>query len=835
MMMPGHPDELQTIRLLGEPSWAGQGPSPILVGDYSIAGAVQVVVGTALKQADRGGRYVLYAGTINGGVWRADNFTDTMLAWGSPRLPAIEWRPLTDQQPSLSVSSLALDPLDRSGQTLWVGTGQLSSGGRGGPPIGLLRTANGTDPSPTWSVRGDETMRRTDVSLTGLRIIAVAPASLVDDVTGQQIVLVASFDGQGILRSRDAGRTFQRVGGPVGPRGGFCTDLVADPNDPMTFFAALRATYDDRHNLVSSGGIMRSQDGGLNWVRVDKGIPQASRSQSLKLAIFNNRLGTVPNAGPTILYVGQADASGRSTNLIGIFRSTDPGSARPRWTVLFSNPDPAVIPRGLPADQWPVAASVPWFGMTVDPTDWNTMYLGGMSWLHRVHATEQPNAGVRTTWAQWDQGSGWDHRSLTFLGQRILLATGDPGVFGMYDPENVNVARRRPQWVSLNNSLSITELYSAAYDPTTGFLCGGAQDVGSPVQDGTGGWMQLPNGGGDGGQSQVGSDGVYYYHATGTFLRNRHGNVRTPAGLPEGTYLIAVSPADPMRMLIAAKSRLHESTSQGDTVADITPPTMTGHVTAFVYGVDNADAAYVGTSTGQLFVRSDAAGALGRAQAYPEGPQVDEIALDLNDWRRAAVISNDGKVLYTIDGGANFANIRANVGDVIQLMQTIELVRAGDRVVILVGGTPPAGHGGVVRAIIADSTDAKPNVVWTDFATDLPHASVSDLHYYPPVTLRDGTPAGDILLAGSFGRGAWTIPNAAGTIVPDCIGQTEPLASETLAAAALRVGAIRVLAPPPRTTSRTPLRVVDQLPEAGTRVVVGSLVNLTMQRQRPHQ
>ena len=744
------------IRLLDVPSWSSAGPKPIGLSATSFTGAIQTVVGW--KIASNPDRYVLFAGAVNGGVWRSDTFTGAMLQPGA-KPPAIQWIPLADGAPTTSISSIALDPTDPSGNTLWAGTGQFSSSGGGGPAVGLLRTTNARDTSPVWTVLGHTARRPTDVSLVGQRISSVAPTSLKDPGTGQQIILVAAYDGQGILRSTDGGTTFQPVKGPAGPLSGFGADLIADPNDSHTFYAALGATYDDSQKLISSGGVFRSTDGGFSWTEIDKGIPQVSRSRCLKLAVFNNAAGTVRAAGPTVLYVGQADTSGRTNDLIGVFRSADPRAAQTQWTALYSDPDPTHIPNGLNAMQWPASALVPWFGMAVDPRDWNNLYLGGMSWLYRVRAVEQPNHTVSTNWAQWDTGAAFDHRSLSFLAADILLGTGDQGIFGLSKPANAQ------QWVSLNNSIAVTEFYAVAFDPTIGVLCGGAQDVGSPVQNRQGGWGQLPDGGGDGGLALVGSDGVYYYEVNGSFRRDINGAAVQPAGMPTvtGTHGAIVNPANPMQLLWAgstAGGKLSESPDRGGSTRDITPGDMTGAVTAFAYGTDNPSAAYVGTSTGQLFLRQAGNGPPQRVATYPgTGSPVDDIAVDRNNWQRAVVISNDGRVLFTADAGAHWNNIRGNIGDVLEFMRKIEIVSVGADVVVLVAGDPPAGSSGVVRAINPDSRQPAPNVVWSQFGTGLPHVNVFDLHYCPPVGLKDGSPGGDLLIAGTLGRGAWTIDN----------------------------------------------------------------------------
>jgi hypothetical protein len=500
------------VKLLGNPAWRSCGPNPILMPSGSATGAMQTVVGRRQGNADT---FDLFAAAVNGGVWSSNNFNTAMLQGGVSRANSILWTPITDSAASLSGASLALDPNDATRQTLWVGTGQFSSSFIGGPAVGLLKTNNVRDPAPAWTVLGGAALRAGDIGLTGQRIVSVVPTTLVDQTTQRQVVLVAAFDGQGILRSADGGASFQPVQGPNGPLQGFATDLVADPNQNATFYAAIRATFDDQHNLVNQGGIFRSTDGGRSWTAVDNGIPRANRSQSLKLGIFNNSRGTVGRASSTVLYAGEADTSGNTNNLIGVFRCVNPRDVRPTWEAIFSDADPHHVPNGLNAGQWPAAAAVPWFALAIDPIDWNTLYLGGMSWLYRVVAVEQNGVVVGSNWAKWDDGAFYDHRCMAFISDDLLLSTGDQGVFALQNP-SVN-----QPWVSLNNSIAVTEFYAVGFDPTTGFVCGGGQDVGTPAQNAYGTWGQLPSGGGDGALALVGSDGTYYYEANGNFLRSK--------------------------------------------------------------------------------------------------------------------------------------------------------------------------------------------------------------------------------------------------------------------------------------------------------------------------
>ncbi len=744
------------INLLGTPKWTNEGPNPILVNGSSETGAVQCFAGRGIGS----GAYVLYAGAVNGGVWRATNFTSAMLTPGSSIPPAIQWYPLSDQQPSLSVSSLALDPRDTSGNTLWVGTGSQSSTGYawcgptdGGDSVGLLKTSNAQTSSPSWKLLGAQ--------LTGQRIVSIIPTMIGQGAT--QVILVAGnrstgIDSMGIRRSKDGGNTFQAalVANSTDTLSGYATDLISDPNDPNTFYAALRGTSGgsclDWTNAM--GGVWRTTNGGDSWHRIDAGIPGAHSSVNLQLATFDNRARQAPGSS-TLLYVGMSDTTGnanRTNHLIGLYRTTNPRDSNPNWDQLFYQPNGSIP--GHPNDS--ASFIHPYAPMAVNPNDWNVIFLASNSGpLYRIQVSSNP-----TVWTNIDVRNA-DHRSLTFLTDDILIITGDQGVFGLQNPTNSQES------ISLNNFLCVTELYSSAFDPTTGFLAGSAQDVGCSATDRTGAWRQLC--GADGAkQIKIGPDGTYFYgNSSGgpaTWFRKRNGVIDTPAQLPVGAW-IAVSPVTPGRLLIRQDGRLKESLDWGNNAVDVSPPGYQGEAWGLAYGADKADAAYAGTNAGLLFVRAPGVNVFERAASYP-GANPGPIAVDLTDWRRAAIIDQHNKVLYTIDGGTYFADITGNAFNALQDQQlrTIEIVTTAAAVVILVGGRPRPGHGGVIRMIIADPTNRNPASGWDECTTGLPFTPISDLRYYASTALPNGSTNGDILVAASLGRGIWTIRKATADI-----------------------------------------------------------------------
>ncbi|HNH35166.1 MAG TPA: OmpA family protein, partial [Rhodocyclaceae bacterium] len=194
--------------------------------------------------------------------------------------------------------------------------------------------------------------------------------------------------------------------------------------------------------------------------------------------------------------------------------------------------------------------------------------------------------------------------------------------------------------------------------------------------------------------------------------------------------------------------------------------------------VDQVEVAYAATlgntaGSGKLYVRM-AAGAnfveiTGWNTGAPGGSGILDIALNPENWRRFYVIDGNSRVWrgeLAADGSTNctFTQITGNLTDLIQVggrsteLGAIELYfdNAGtnatgdDTEVVLVGG-----WGGVFRAINPGATGA-----WSEFGVGLPNVLVTDLQY-------DKTD--DILLAGTLGRGLFTVRGADAWLATDSV------------------------------------------------------------------
>jgi hypothetical protein len=224
----------------------------------TVAGAVQaILLDPAL------GSQTMFIGGVNGGIWRT---TDG----------GANWKALTDNQASLSIASLGLDPTDPTGKTLIAGVGLTSNGfwnhqntgfefGRGGARTGLLYSNDGGN---TWSALGA-------ASLTGQSVIGVAAAG--------GTILAATFEEQtptkttaasgayGLYRRGNGDQNFSLVSGSAQLPAGPVTALVADPRNAQnagncgtqnscTFYVSVTSA-----STPSATGVYVSHDSGQTW------------------------------------------------------------------------------------------------------------------------------------------------------------------------------------------------------------------------------------------------------------------------------------------------------------------------------------------------------------------------------------------------------------------------------------------------------------------------------------------------------------------------------------------------------------------------------------------
>src|SRR5262249_34890038 len=210
---------------------------------------------------------------------------------------------------------------------------------------------------------------------------------------------------------------------------------------------------------------------------------------------------------------------------------------------------------------------------------------------------------------------------------------------------------------------------------------------------------------------------------------------------------------------------------------------VVGGITALAYGGmlgdDPApDVLYVGKNggamngiTGTLLLRTtNATNSMADFTTltnYPGGVPRD-IVLDPDNWRRGYLVDSNNQVWRFVNAGASLADWTKITGNLnpppgstnpplSNDLRTIELftpTAASRDDFVLVGG-----FGGVFRTL-----NPGPDALWTEFGARMPNVIVSDLRYTYPITTPGAPFPGDVLLAGTFGRSAWTISNASTSI-----------------------------------------------------------------------
>lgn len=215
----------------------------------------------------------------------------------------ITFTPLFDDQPSYSIGEVTLDPSNPD--VVWVGTGENVSGRHVGWGDGVYRSRDG---GRTWQRMGlpkSEHIGRILVDPRDGNVVLVAAEG----------PLWASGGERGVYRTTDGGATWTAVLTIDDDTG--VTDLEFDPSNPDVVYAAAYQRRRHVWGFLGGGpgsGIHKSTDNGRTWRKVSTGLPSGDMGK-IGLA--------VTAADPGLVYATiEADASSR-----GFYRSRDRGES----------------------------------------------------------------------------------------------------------------------------------------------------------------------------------------------------------------------------------------------------------------------------------------------------------------------------------------------------------------------------------------------------------------------------------------------------------------------------------------------------------------------------
>ncbi len=729
---------LLSLSLFGVPDWVEQGPGPTTGGQVNLGGGNPVSGAIEAVAPHPTDANTIYVAAVNGGVWRTTN-------------GGANWTPLTDQLPSLSGADIAFSPLDATNQTLFFGVGNYSSGfGTGGPLSGLWRTIDG----------GGSWQQLDAANLVNERLREVIPTSIGTSLA-DQVVLVASRT-TGLFRSTDGGDNFTLISGTPATGDGLDNngDGVVDeagelnlPAGAVIHLGADPGNANRFYTAITGVGVFRSDNGGANWVATNNaalaGVAGTSRIEVSVSAAAGNPVYAA-------LITGGA--------LSNVFRSPDQGAT---WTPIGVAPNIHPGPQGNTH-----------FSMLASATNANQVFVAG------DRATGSPfvanaflgDAGTNTWTSTVNNLFGGfigaphaDSRDMAYDANGDIIEVNDGGVVRL----NLGVIS---SWSSLNGDIHPTEFYSVALDTDNNTVFGGTQDTGSTEQSSAGSltWNEVASQNGDGGTADVISAPGVSVHFTmgnnltdfvqrifiggaffGEFSIPLNGLVGADTGI--GGLVITdykINVANASRMVLG-ENNLYESFDQGNNLTQLNVGGATG-VTAVAAGgrsggSNNAEVVYAGVG-GNLYMRSTATANLPQLAAYTVngGGAPLGIGLHPEDWQ-TAYVTDGANVYQTTNAGTAWNTITGNLAALTGRLQKVEVFSPtgtpGDEVVLVVG------QAGVFRT---RNPEAGADALWTEYGGGLPNAVGQDVRYY------DG--ASDTLLAGTFGRGAWTVPNASDTL-----------------------------------------------------------------------
>ncbi len=456
---------------------------------------------------------------------------------------AFEVRPVSDDLPTLAMGSITLDPSNPD--IVYVGTGEANGSADSYPGVGVVRS---TDAGATWEVMGGAEMK----NIGAIRV----------HNTDGNIIIAASR--QGMFRSDDGGKNWTKT------RSGNAHDLVLHPTIDSVMFAA-----------VQSVGVIRSTDTGRTWTDLDMGIGKDSIGRiAVDLCLTQ----------PDIMYALVVGAKGTLTNkTFAVMKTTDGGETWERTTSAKSPPN--------------FSSTYGWYNceIAVHPTDPERLLCGGVGLYLSLNGglSFQSRSGIHV-----------DHHALEFSPSAPdVCYNGNDGGFYISGSGGIS-------FTSLNSDLPITQFYELGISyPVPGMIMGGTQDNGSNRRP-TSGEIWEHETGGDGAYCVLDySDSLVMYaeYQNGSHLRSTDGGVRW-TGLNTGLVgsgpwvtPVAIHPTEPEVLFTCTTKQLYKSTNRGDLwVAFHGNMDSSRTINYIALSPHNPDIMLVGYNNGRVWISTDA-------------------------------------------------------------------------------------------------------------------------------------------------------------------------------------------------------------------------------------
>jgi len=582
------------------------------------------------------------------------------------------WTPLGDELPTLAVGAIALS--SQSPNTVLIGTGEPTVAHDALYGLGILRS---TDAGVTWQRTN---FIEAPFNPGGFHAIDV------NQITG--VMLAGGRNG--LLRSQDDGVTWSSVSG------GNWTDVKWRPASAESAFAARE-----------QGGVYVSSDSGKTFSPLTTGLPQPTATGGLiKIA--------VTPSDPQYVYAGFSAADSFVT--LGIYRSTDGGAT---WQLRSSQPN--------------IYGRQGYYNNTliIDPSNPDHVFAGGILLYRSVDGA--------TTWQPLGFNVHVDHHAIAFRpgnGAELWVGT-DGGIFRSTDGG--------ANWEDRNQGLVTLQFYdvcSSASDSLA--LYGGSQDNGTARYLGTGTWEIRP--GADGGIclcDQADSRHVYGEYAFGDhFVSSDAFNTWTTitsglSGTSRFTAPVDLDRLNAQRLFTATVTGLFKTDDGGvhwGKVADandVVSVSVSSIAPSRVWALERSSGIVRRSTDGGLSWTSS------MATPFP-GVGGTQVLADPHDSLAAFCTflhhsAGGPLVVRTADGGISWSDVTGDLGE-----QSVNAV----------GVDPQEVSDWYVGTDVGVWVTRDGGYHWRPYGANLPNALVSDLEFQP---------AFGWVYAATHGRGLWRI------------------------------------------------------------------------------
>jgi photosystem II stability/assembly factor-like uncharacterized protein len=334
------------------------------------------------------------------------------------------WEPMFDKEAVSTIGDIAIAPSDPS--MVWVGSGEPNNRQSSSWGDGIYKSQ---DAGKTWQKMG----------LAATHHIG----RIVINPRNPDVVYVAALGHlwgpnpeRGVYKTTDGGKTWSQVLKISDDTG--VSDIAMDPQSSDTLYAA---AYQRRRSVYgfngggTEGGIYKSTDGGATWKKLSKGLPYEDGGDVGRIGL------DIYRKDPNIVYALVQHEKG------GIFRSEDKGET---WKKMGdTNPRPSYYSQ-----------------VRVDPNNDSRVWVLGAAMYFsedggKKFVTDRVKKIHGDFHAMWIDPADSNH----------ILAGSDGGIHWSYDSGKT--------W-DFVNTLAIGQFYEIGLDNDRPYhVCGGLQDNGS--------------------------------------------------------------------------------------------------------------------------------------------------------------------------------------------------------------------------------------------------------------------------------------------------------------------------------------------------------------------